>query len=136
MSMLKSCQSHVSVLFTNEFDGSNLTFSPLKSLCKLMASNKSSNNTVMRENVLDIVWWNDNSLEFSKATFTASQIIDCPYLVGFDKCLNPPSSSNLLGKILLIIHNFHKWQKEVALTSILCAFAHHWVQSCSSDIKL
>ncbi len=57
MSMLKSCPSHVLVLFSNEVDGSNLTFSPLKSHCKVMASNKSSNNTVMRESVLVILWW-------------------------------------------------------------------------------
>jgi hypothetical protein len=81
--MLKSCPSHVSVLFSNEVNGSNLTFSPLKSLCKLMASNKSSNTTVMRESVLVIVWWNDDSLEFAKSTLTASQNIDYPYLVGF-----------------------------------------------------
>jgi hypothetical protein len=29
------------------------------------------------------VWWNDNFLEFSISTLTASQNIDCPYLVGF-----------------------------------------------------
>ncbi len=46
--------------FSNEVDGSNLTFSPLNSLCKVMASNKSSNNTVMRESVLVNVWWNDD----------------------------------------------------------------------------
>ncbi len=74
---------HVSVLFCNEVNGSNLTFSPLKSLCKLMASNKSWNNTVMKESVFVIVWWNDNSLELSKSTLTASQNIDCPYIVGF-----------------------------------------------------
>jgi hypothetical protein len=32
----------------------------------------------MRESVLVIVWWNDDSLEFSKSTLTASQNIDCP----------------------------------------------------------
>ena len=45
-------------------------------------------------------------------------------------------SSNLLGTILMIVHNFYKRQKEVASTSILCEFAHHGVQSCSSDITL
>jgi hypothetical protein len=37
---------------------------------------------------------------------------------------------------LMIVHNFHKRQKEVASTSILCEFAHHGVQSCSSNITL
>jgi hypothetical protein len=99
-----------------------------------MASNKSSNNTVMRESVLVIVWWNDNSLEFSKPTLTASQNIDFLYLVGVDKCLNLPSNSNLLEKILMIVNNFHKGQKEVASPSILCEFSHQGVKSCSSDI--
>jgi hypothetical protein len=36
----------------------------------------------------------------------------------------------------MIIHNLHKRQKEVASISILCEFAHHGVQSCSSDITL
>ncbi len=63
-SMLKSYPSHVLVLISNEVDGSNLTFSPLKSLCKLMGSHKSPNNTVMRDSVLVIVWWNDDTLEF------------------------------------------------------------------------
>ncbi len=48
-----------------------------------MVSNKSSNNTVMREYVLVIVWWNDNFLEFFISILTASQNIDYPYLVGF-----------------------------------------------------
>ncbi len=52
--MLNTYPSHVSVLLSNEVDGSNLTFSPLNSLCKVMASNKSSNNTVMRESVFVI----------------------------------------------------------------------------------
>jgi hypothetical protein len=38
---------------------------------------------VMRESVLVIVFLNDVSLEFSKSTLTASQNIDCQYLVGF-----------------------------------------------------
>jgi hypothetical protein len=49
----------------------------------VMASNKSSNKTVMRERVLDIVFLNDGSLEFGTSTLTASQNITCPYLVGF-----------------------------------------------------
>ena len=40
--------------------------------CMLTASNKSSNNTVMRENVLDIVLLNDVSLEFATSFLTAS----------------------------------------------------------------
>ena len=68
---------------SNEVDGSNLIFSPLKSLCKVMASNKSSNNTVMRESVLVIMFLNDVSSEFSKSTLIASQKNYCPYLVGF-----------------------------------------------------
>jgi hypothetical protein len=80
---VKDYPSHVSVLFSNEVNGSNLTFSLLNSLCKGMVSNKSSNNTVMRESVLIIVWWNDIFLEFSTSTLTTSQNIDCPYSVGF-----------------------------------------------------
>jgi hypothetical protein len=49
----------------------------------LMASNKSSNKTVMRDRVLVIVLLNDVSFEFAMSTFTASQNITCPYLVGF-----------------------------------------------------
>jgi hypothetical protein len=48
-----------------------------------MDSNKSSNYTVMRERVLDIVFLNDDILEFDISTLTASQNITCPYLVGF-----------------------------------------------------
>jgi hypothetical protein len=72
----------------------------------VMASNKSSNNIVMRDRALVIVWLNDEPLEFAISTLTASQNITCPYLV--DKFLKPPSSSNLLEKILMIVNNFHK----------------------------
>jgi hypothetical protein len=49
----------------------------------MMASNKSSDNTVMRESVLAIVLCNDDSLEFAISTLAASQNIACPDLVGF-----------------------------------------------------
>jgi hypothetical protein len=64
MSVLKSYPSHVSVLFSDVMDDLGISFSPQNSLCMLMASNKSSNYTVMREIVLDIVLLNDASLEF------------------------------------------------------------------------
>jgi hypothetical protein len=70
--MLKSCQSHVLVLFSDVMDGFGSSFSPHFSACMLMASNKSSNNTVMRESVLAIVLLNDVSLEFAKSFLTAS----------------------------------------------------------------
>jgi hypothetical protein len=73
-----------------------------------MASNKSSNNTVMRERMLVIVLLNDVSFEFAISTLTASQNITCPYVVVLDKFLNPPSSSNLLEKISMIVKNCHK----------------------------
>ncbi len=82
MSMLKLCSLHVLVWFSNEVYVSNLIFLPLNSLCKVIASNKSSNNTVIRKRVLDIVFLNDVSLEFFISTLTASQNIACPYLVG------------------------------------------------------
>jgi hypothetical protein len=59
ISMLKSYPSHVSVLFSDVMDALGPSFSPWNSLCMLMASNKSLNNTVMRESVLDIVLMND-----------------------------------------------------------------------------
>jgi hypothetical protein len=49
----------------------------------LMASNKSSNDTVMRERVLDIVLLNDVSSEFAISPLTASQNKICQYLVVF-----------------------------------------------------
>ncbi len=76
-------QFNVLVLFSNEMDGWGSSFSPQKSLCIVMASNKSSNNTVMRDRVLVIVWLNDESLEFAIPTLTATQNIACPYLLGF-----------------------------------------------------
>jgi hypothetical protein len=72
ISMLKSHPSHVLVLFTDVRDGFRSSFSPHFSACMLTASNKSSNNKVMRASVLDIVLLNDVSLEFSKSFLTAS----------------------------------------------------------------
>jgi hypothetical protein len=133
MSMLKSYLSHVLVLFSNVMDGLGSCFSPQKSLWMSMASNKSSKTTVMRERVLDVVLLNDVSLEFAKSTLTASQNRNCPYFVGFGKFLDP-SSPNLLEEILMIV-NCHKRRKEEA-SKILCDFACHGIQSCSSDITL
>ncbi len=74
----------------------------------VMASNKSSNEIVMRERVLVIVLLNDVSLEFAISTIKTSQNINCPYLVVFGKFLDPPSSSNLLEKISMIVNDCHK----------------------------
>ncbi len=71
ISMLKWYPSHVLVLFSDVMDGFGSSCSPHFSACMLMASNKSSINTVMRESVLDIVLLNDVSLEFSKSFLTA-----------------------------------------------------------------
>jgi hypothetical protein len=79
--MSNSYQSYVLVLFSNMMDGSGTSFLPLESLCKLMASNKSSNNTVMRESVLVIVFLNGLSMELAISILTASQNITCPFLV-------------------------------------------------------
>ncbi len=70
--MLKSYPSHVLVLFSDVMDGFGSSFSPQFSACMLTASNKSSNNTVMRECVVNIVLLNDVSLEFAKSFYTAS----------------------------------------------------------------
>jgi hypothetical protein len=70
--MLKSYPSHVLVLFSDVMDGVGSSFSPHNTACMLMTSNKSSNYTVMRESVLDIVLLNDVSLEFAKSFLTAS----------------------------------------------------------------
>jgi hypothetical protein len=72
MDMSKPYPSHVLVLFSNVMDGLRSSFSPQNSLCMMMASNQSSNNTVMRESVLDIVLLNDVSLKFAISTLTAS----------------------------------------------------------------
>jgi hypothetical protein len=101
-----------------------------------MASNKSSNSIVMRERVLDIVLLNDVSLEFAISILTASQNINCPYFVDFWQLSHPPYSSNLLEKISMIVNYCHKRQKEVASTLIICNFACHGIESCSSDITL
>jgi hypothetical protein len=53
-------------------DGLVSTFSPTNTACMLTASNKSSNNTVMKESVLDIVLLNDVSLELAISFLTAS----------------------------------------------------------------
>jgi hypothetical protein len=60
------------VLFSDVMDGFGSSFSPTNTACMLTASNKSSNNTVMRECVLDIVFLNDVSLELAKLFLTAS----------------------------------------------------------------
>jgi hypothetical protein len=83
MFMVKSYPFNVSVLFSNEMDGLGSIFIPQKSLCVVMASNKSSINTEMRDRVLVIVWLNDESLEFAILSLTASQNITWQYLVGF-----------------------------------------------------
>jgi hypothetical protein len=51
------------VFFCDLMDGLGSTFSPTNTICMLMDSNKYSNNTVMKECVLDIVFLNDVSLE-------------------------------------------------------------------------
>ncbi len=53
-------------------DGLGSSFSPTNTSCMLTASNKSSNNTVMKESVLDVVLLNDTSLEFAISFLTAS----------------------------------------------------------------
>jgi hypothetical protein len=53
-------------------DGFGSSFSPHFSTCMLTASNKSSNYTVMRESVVDVVLLNDGSLDFAKSFSTAS----------------------------------------------------------------
>jgi hypothetical protein len=65
--------SNVSVLFSNEMDGLGSSFLLQNSLCMLIALNKSSHNTVMRERVLDIVLLKYVSLEFATSTLIASQ---------------------------------------------------------------
>ncbi len=62
---------HVLVLFSDVMDGLGSSYSPTNTACMLMASNKSSNNTVMKESVLDIVSLKDVSLEFSISFLTA-----------------------------------------------------------------
>ncbi len=72
ISMLKSYPSHVLILFGDVMDGLGSSFSPTNTAYMLMASNKSSNNTVMRECVVDIMLLNDVSLEFAISFITAS----------------------------------------------------------------
>ncbi len=72
ISMLKTYPSHVLVLFGDVMDGLGSSFSPTNTTCMLTASNKSLNNTAMKESVLDIVLLNDVSLEFAKSFLTAS----------------------------------------------------------------
>ena len=72
ISMLKSYPSHVLVLFNDVMDGFGSSFSPHFSACMLTASNKFSNNTVMRESVVDIVLLIYVSLEFAESFLTAS----------------------------------------------------------------
>jgi hypothetical protein len=74
-SMLKSYISHVLVLFSDVMDGFGSSFSPHFSTCMLTASNKSSNNTLMRESVVDIVLLNDVSLEFAKCQIILYSLI-------------------------------------------------------------
>ncbi len=69
--MLKSSPSYVLVLLSDVMDGLGSSFSPHNPTCMLTASNKSSNNTVMRDSVLNIVLLNDVSLEFAVSTLTA-----------------------------------------------------------------
>jgi hypothetical protein len=38
----------------------------------------------------------------------------CPHYVGFDKFLNPPSNSNLLEKILMIVNNLQEYKLAAA----------------------
>ncbi len=83
ISTLKSYPSHLLVLFGDVMDGLGSSFSPTNTTYMLTASNKSSNNTVMKESVLDIVLLNDVSLEFAISFLTASYNINFPYLVGF-----------------------------------------------------
>ncbi len=71
-SMIESYPSHVMVSFVDVMDGFGSSFSPTNTACMLMASNKSSNNTAMRESVLDIELLNVVSLEFAKSILTAS----------------------------------------------------------------
>ena len=72
ISMLKSYPSHVLVLLGDVMDGLGSSFSPTNTACMLTASNESSNNTVMKESVLDIVLLNDVSLELAISFLTAS----------------------------------------------------------------
>jgi hypothetical protein len=87
-------------LFSIVMDGLGSSFSPQISLCMLMASNKSSHNTVMRERVLDIVLVNDVSLEFAISTLNI--------WLFFGKFSHPPSSSNFLEQVLMIVNNCHE----------------------------
>jgi hypothetical protein len=141
MFMVKSYPFNVPVLFRNEMDGWGSSFSPQKSLCMLMASNKSSYNTVMRDTVLVIVWLNDESLEFAISTLTASQNIICPYLVVFDKFMKPPSRSNLLEKILIIVMIFirgkNKWHQHwFSVNLLIMGFSHvPVIQHCSGCME-
>jgi hypothetical protein len=59
-------------LFGDVMDGLGPSFSPTNTACMLTASNQSLNNTVMKENVLDIVLLNDVSLEFAISFLPAS----------------------------------------------------------------
>jgi hypothetical protein len=72
ISMIKLYPSHVLVLFVDVMDGLGSSFSPTITACMLTASNKSSNNTVMKKSVLYIVLLNDVSLEFAISFLTAS----------------------------------------------------------------
>ncbi len=83
ISMLKSYPSHILVLFGDVMDDLGSSFSPTNTAFMLTASNKSSNYTVMKVSVLNIVLLNDVSLDFAKSFLTASKNINCPYLVGF-----------------------------------------------------
>ncbi len=148
--MLKSYPSHVSVLFRYMMDDLGPSFSPQNSLCMLMASNKSSINTVMRE-------WLQKNLQITQLWEKVCLILCClmmsPWNLPYQPwqphktftvhtwlvCGNfshPPSNSNLLEKILMIVSNWYKRWKEMASTSILCDFACHGIESCSSDVTL
>ncbi len=70
--MLKSYPSHVLVLFSDVMDGLGSSFSQTYTAYMLMASTKSSNNTVMKESLLDIVLLNDVFLQFAISFLTAS----------------------------------------------------------------
>ncbi len=117
-------------------DGLGSSFLQQKSLCMVMASNKSSNKRVMRERVLVIVFLNDVSLEVAISTLTASQNINCPYLVGVWQIVRSSIQFKPSWKDSMIVNNCRKRWKEVASKSNLCDSPPHWIESCSSDITL
>ncbi len=110
-------------LFSDVMDELGPSFSPRNSLCMLMASNKSSNNTGWERECAwysVVEWYILGIFHINLNSFIKHKM--CNIWLVFDNQI-----SNLLEKILMIVNSCHKMWKVVASTSILCDFACHGI---------